>query len=108
MTAAMRGLTRQPLCVPHDIDDAGVTTAGEDHEAATVEAHHDRLVVEDQRVRLPAAVDVRLVTREAGLERRRAIDLTGHEHRAVEQERRLSFLDDLEAHALERGATGHG
>ena len=108
MTAATLRLAREPLRVPHDVDDAGVTTAGEDDEPAPGEAHHDRLVVEDQRVGLPAAVDVRLVSQEAGLERRRAIDLARHEHRPVEQERRLSFLDDLEARALERGAAGRG
>ena len=49
-------LAGKPLRVAHDVDDPGVTTAGEHDEAATGEAHHDRLVVEDQRVRLPAPV----------------------------------------------------
>ena len=45
---------------------------------------------------------------EAGLERRRAVDLSRHEHGAVEQERGLPFLDDLEAGARQGGAAGRG
>ena len=101
-------LASEPLRLPHHVDDPGVTTSGEDHQAATGQAHHDRLVVEDQRVGLPAAVNVCLVSHEASLERRRAIDLARHEHRAVEQERRLLVLDDLEARALECGTAGRG
>jgi hypothetical protein len=63
-----------------------VTAAGEDDEAATGEAHHERLVVEDQGVGLPLAVNVCLVSQEARLERRRAIDLARHQDRPVEQE----------------------
>jgi hypothetical protein len=48
------------------------------------------------------------VPHEAGLERRRAIDFACHEHGAVEQERGVSLLDDLEPRALECGAAGRG
>jgi hypothetical protein len=41
------------------------------------------------------------VSEEPDLEGRHPIDLARHEHRPVEQERRLRFLDDLEARALE-------
>jgi hypothetical protein len=41
------------------------------------------------------------VSQEAGFEHRRPIDLARHEHGAIEQERRLLVLDDLEARALE-------
>jgi hypothetical protein len=36
-------------CVCDDVGDAGMTAAGEDDEAATGQAHDERLVVEDQR-----------------------------------------------------------
>jgi len=39
----------------------------------------ERLVVEDQRVRLPVPVALGLVGREAALERGRAVDLAGDE-----------------------------
>ena len=55
-------LAREPLRVSHDIDDPGMTAAGKDHEAAIGKAHHDRLVVEDQRVGLPATVNVRFMS----------------------------------------------
>ena len=57
-----------------------MTAAGEDHESAVGETQYECLVVEDQRVGLPGAVHVCLVAGEAGLERRRAIDLACHEH----------------------------
>jgi len=92
--------------VPYDVDDPGVSTAGEDYEAGAGETQHKCLVVEDQRVRLPAAVHVCLVSGEAGFERCRAIDLARHEQRAVEQKGRLLLLDDLEARSFKRGAAG--
>ena len=50
------------------------------------------------------AVAVGLVDGEALLELGRAVDLAGDQQRAVEQERGLLLLDDLEAGALERAA----
>src|SRR4029079_7920187 len=103
-----RSLPGEQLRVPDYVDDPGVTASGQHHEAATRQAHHNRLVIEDQRVGLPAAVNIGFVSLEARLERRRAIDLARHDYRAVEQERRLSFLDDLESRALQRRAAGRG
>src|SRR4051794_2172403 len=54
-------LAGEPLRLPHHVDDPGVTTAGEDDQPTTGETHYDCQVVEDQRVRLPAAADVGLV-----------------------------------------------
>ena len=108
MTAATCDSPVSRCACRHDVDDPGVATAGQDHESAVGETHHECLVVEDQRVGLPAAVHMCLVSGEARLERRRAIDLARHEHRAVEQEGGLLLLDDLEARALECGAAGRG
>ncbi len=70
---------------------------------STLDVGDQRLVVEDQRVGLPVAVAVGLEQRVSALELGRAVDLAGDEQRAVEQERRLPLLDDVEAGALEGG-----
>ena len=88
--------------VAEDVHDARVAAAGEDDEALAAHVRDQRLVVEDQRVGLPAAVAVGLETAGPLLELGRAVDLAGDQQRAVEQERRLPLLDDLEARALER------
>jgi len=88
--------------VAHDVHDAGMAAAGEDHQAAPTHLRDEGLVVEDQRIGLPRPVAVGLVTREALLEVRRPVDLAGHQQRAVEQKRGLALLDDLEARPLER------
>ena len=93
-------LAREVSCVCHHVDDAGMTTACEDDKAAIGQPHHERLVVEDQPDLGPSSADVRLVSVEAGLELRCAIDLAGYQHRSVEEKRRLAFLDDLEAGTL--------
>ena len=77
----------------HDVDDPGVPASGEDRRRPSPgdDGVDEGLVVEDQRVRLPAAVPPCLVDGEAGARtRRRAVDFTGDEHRAVEQERWLA------------------
>jgi hypothetical protein len=40
-------LAGELLRLPHDVDDPGVTTSGEDNQAATGDSHHDRPVIED-------------------------------------------------------------
>jgi hypothetical protein len=54
--------------VPQDVDHAGVPAPGHDDEPAPGQVHDQRLVVEDQRVRLPAVAPQRLVDREPLLE----------------------------------------
>jgi hypothetical protein len=83
----------------------GVATAAEHEEAAVAHTRHERLVVEDQRIGLPASA-VHLMSLEAGLELGRTVDLAGDQHGAVEQERRLLLFDDLEAGAFQRRAAG--
>ena len=82
--------------------------AGEDHQAAPAHVRHEGLVVEDQRVGMPLRVSEGLVDGEALLELRAAVDLAGDQHRAVEEERGLLLLDDLEAGSLERASARGG
>ena len=89
--------------VAQRVDDPGVAAAGEHDQALAAHVRDERLVVEDELVGLPLAVAARLVAgRQALLERGGPIDLAGHEQRAVEQERGLAPLGDLEAGAFER------
>ena len=67
------------------------------------DVRHEGLVVEDQGIGLPASVPVGLVDREALFELGRAVDLARDQERAVEEERGLAVLHDLEAGALQRG-----
>ena len=108
MIAAILLLTGELLRIADRVDDAGVSAAAQNDEAAVAQAEHERLVVEDQRIRLPAAVAVGLVALEAGLELGRPIDLAGDQRRSVEEEGWLPLLDDREAQVLERGATARG
>src|ERR1039458_1857526 len=98
-------LAGKPARVSHRVDDAGVTAPAQHHQPPITEAQHQRLVVEDQRIRLPAVLAERLMPGKPGLERRLPVDLTRDEHCAVEQKRRLAFLHDRESHLLERSAT---
>jgi hypothetical protein len=63
--------------VVEDVHDSGVTAAGQHDEAASAHVRDEGLIVEDQRIGLPASVPVGLVGREAPLERGRAVDLAG-------------------------------
>ena len=98
----------QSLGVTADVDDARVPAAGEHDQPAPGDVGDQRLVVEDQRVRLPACAAPGLVDREALLEAGDPVDLPGDQHRPVVQERRLPLLDDAEACVFQRAAAGGG
>ena len=51
-----------------DVDDAGVTAAGEHQQAAPSDVHDERLVVQDQRIGLPCPVPQGLVDSEPPFE----------------------------------------
>jgi len=83
--------------VAQRVDDAGVAAACEHHQALAAYLGDERLVVENELVRLPAAVAVGLMARsETLLEARRSIDLAGDKQCVVEQERRPVLLEDVE------------
>jgi hypothetical protein len=94
--------------VAGDVDDAGMAAPGEHHQTGPAEVHDQSLVVEDQRVGLPAVVVVGLVEGHAGLEVRGPRHLAGDQHRAVEQQRRLLVLDDLEPGSGQRPLAQRG
>ena len=104
MIAASFRSPGQLLRVADGVHDPGVAAAAEHDQPAVAHASDQRLVVEDQRIGLPAVVAERLVPLEAGLELGRPVDLAGDQHRAVEEERWLALLDDLETGAFQRRA----
>jgi len=72
--------------VPGDVDRAGVATAGQHDQTPAPHVYDEGLVVDDQRVGLPAPVAPGLVEGHALFELGRAVDLTGDQHAAVQQE----------------------
>ena len=98
----------QALGVAADVDHAGVPAAGEDDEPAPGDVGDQCLVVQDQRVGLPAAAAPGLVDGEPLLEAGDAVDLAGDQHRPVIQERRLPLLDDVKARFVQGAAAGGG
>src|SRR5580704_536411 len=112
MKSAQEGVERlaatEALGVPGDVDHARVTAAGDHHQAAAADVDDERLVIEDQRVGLPAVGGPSLLRRETGLPPGGARDLAGDQHGPAEQETRLLFLDDVEAGPGERAAAGSG
>ena len=98
----------EPLGVAADVDDARVPAAGEHDQPAPGDVSDQRLVVQDQRVGLPALAAPGLVDSESLLESGNAVDLASDQHRPVVQERRLPLLDDAEAGVFQRAAAGGG
>jgi hypothetical protein len=62
-----RAVSGQPPRVPADVDHPGVAAAGDDDQALVPDVDDEGLVVQDQRVRLPAPAEPGLLRREAGL-----------------------------------------
>jgi hypothetical protein len=83
----------QPLGVPGNVHHAGVAAAGDHHDALVADVHDERLIIEHERVGLPASVEPGLLRREAWLVPRGPGDLAGDQHGPAEQEAGLAFLD---------------
>ena len=66
-------------CVPQGIDRARMPAARQYHQALVTHMHHEGLVVMDERVGLPGAIDFCIVDRKALFEVRAAMDLAGDE-----------------------------
>src|SRR5258708_20214373 len=64
------------------------------------------LVIPDPCIRFPSMICVYLLQREALLEAGYALDLSGHQHRTIEQERWTTFLDDSDTFAVKVSMTG--
>src|ERR1022692_948791 len=98
----------QPPGVAGDVDHASVTAAGKHDQALALDVDDEGLVVEYERVRLPAAAEPRLLRREAGLVAGGPRYLPGDQHGSLEEEARLLLLDDVEARSGQRLAAGGG
>ena len=93
----------QPLCVADDVDGAGVPAAGHDDQPLAAHVHDEGLVVEDQRVGFPRCAGPVLVCwGHAVFEVGGAVDLTGDQDGAVDEQGRLAALDHVEALAGQR------
>ncbi len=85
-----------------------MAAAGDDHQAPVADVHDHRLVVEDERVRLPPLAAPCLLDGEPRLVSGGPVHLAGDQDRVLEQEAGLPLLDDLEAGALQRTAARRG
>ena len=101
MEAAHDGVQRAVLGYPSgvvtDVDYACMAAAGNYQEPLFLDVHNEALLVEDQRVRLPAPVHPGLLWGEARLVSGGAGHLAGNQYGAVEQEAGLLLFDYLEA-----------
>src|SRR5262249_11353170 len=83
MQSTEQGVDRLNTCeglgVPQGIDRARMPAARQYHQALITHMDHEGLVVVDERVGLPGAVDFRIVYREALFEVRAAMNLAGDE-----------------------------
>jgi hypothetical protein len=91
--------------MPGDIHRTRVSAAGHQDQSAPPDMHHQRLFVENLGVGLPAAVAPRVVAGHPALEVGGAVDLSGDQHRTVQEQRRLPALDHFEAFRFQGGAT---
>ena len=98
----------EPPGVVEHVDGAGVGAAGHHHQALAGDVDDHVLVVEDQRVGLPAVAGPGLVDGEAGLELGDPGDLAGDQHLAVEQQGGAALLHHLQALGLQVGPAGRG
>src|SRR5205823_6915836 len=72
-------LAGKPLRVTQDVHRSGMRAAGDDDETFVLDVDDQVLVVPDHRIRLPPGLRVRVVDREALLERRQPRHLTRNE-----------------------------
>jgi hypothetical protein len=92
----------QAAGVPADVDDPSVAAAGNHEEALVLDVDDERLIVEDEGVGLPAAVNPGLLQREPGLVAGGAGYFAGDQDGSVEQEAGLLLFGDFEAGVGER------
>src|SRR5215470_3938015 len=78
----------QALGVPGDVDHAGVTAAGDDDQPLARDVDDERLVVQHQRIGLPALIEPGLLRRKPGLVPGGARNLPRDQHGPAEQEAR--------------------
>ena len=95
------GFAGQCQCVARDIDDAGVSATSEDDQAAIAHVHDDRLVIENEWIRLPVVIVPGLLYWKTGFVPGGARYFAGYQDGPLEEETRLAVLDDFESSALQ-------
>src|SRR5579875_2280597 len=112
MQAADKGVdgldAGKPPGMLKNVDDPGVAAAREDHQAAVFEMADNSLIIPDPDIGLPAVVGTRLLQGEAFFKIGDALNLTGHQHGSIEQQRGTSFFDDGNTFAIEIGLARWG
>jgi hypothetical protein len=92
--------------VAQDVDRAGMGAGRHHHQALAGDVDDQVLVVQDQRVGLPAVAGPRLVDGEADLELGDPGDLARDQHLVVEQQGRAALLDHLQVLGLQVNPAG--
>jgi hypothetical protein len=88
----------EAYCIANDVDDTGMTAAGQHHEASSPQMGHQRLVVYDRRIVVPTVAVPGLVRRRhAEFKIGRALDLAGYQNAPVGEQGRPAALGHFEA-----------
>src|SRR5262245_40749007 len=83
------------------VHDTGMTATGQDNQAFIFHVQYHRLIVVNQWIRLPLAVDPGNLGRVSFLERCGSRDLPGDKRMIADQHRRCPLFDDLDALGLQ-------
>ena len=73
-----------------------MTAAGHHHEPLVSHINHQSLIIMDQWIRLPRAVDLGVMNGKPGLELGCAMDLPGYQHHTFEQIGAATLLEKLD------------
>src|SRR5206468_12723393 len=93
--------TGEPLRVAQHVHRARMRAARHDDETLVLHVDDRVLVIPDHRIEFPTRIRVRVVDREALLERGEPLHLAGDEDGRVEKQRLSRLLDHLDALAFE-------
>src|SRR5688572_33421874 len=85
---------REFLGITNGIDRARVTAAGHHDEPFFPDVHHQSLIIMDERIGLPCAVDLRIMDRKPFLEFGCTMNLAGHQHHTVHQIGTATLFDN--------------
>ena len=90
------------LSVTNRIDGTSMTAAGQYDESFVPHIHHQRLIVMDERIGLPRAIDLGIVNRKSLFEVCAAMDLSCYQHHLFDQIRRTALFDELDIFLLQQ------
>jgi hypothetical protein len=83
-----------------------MAAAGQYHESFVPHVHHQRLVIVDERIGLPCAVDLGVMNRKSFLEVCRAMNLSCYKHHAFDQIGRAALFNELDIFLLQQAPIG--